>query len=1151
MPDRLGNVLDVRATRPKVGGRRSVLRHVPADDTSRPLDGFVGPSAPGHDDQKSKMRGVPMEATLDVASGAGGKGAPSYVVAIGASAGGLEALQRFFSYMPVDSGMSFVVVQHLAPDFRSLMDELLERHTKMAVHQVENNVALEADSVYLIPPRQEMIVSNGKLLLRERDVSEGLSLPIDIFMRSLANEYGERAIGIIMSGTGSDGSRGVRAIHEAAGLVLCQTPDTARFDGMPNSAITTGIVDAVLAPEEMPKTLLSFVANSDEQRAEFRAKRLDVEQDVFAPVFSLLDDKLGLDFSFYKPGTINRRIERRMALVNCETIDEYVQLLRVGGAEVRELYRDLLIGVTEFFRDPEAWIALRENVIPQLADRLSTQKELRCWVPGTATGEEAYTLAILLHEWATEERKPANLRIFATDVHRESIDFAGAGVYPAAALAHVSEERRGRYFTLRDDGSYQVSSELRRMVVFANQNVLKDPPLTRLDLVCCRNLLIYFRSAAQRRALSVFHFGLKVGGFLFLGPSETLGDLAEEFEIVDRRWKMYSKRRDIRLAAAIRETDLVLGLPGRLEPAESPILRSTVGGRDMNLIRAYDSLLDEYVPPSLLVNRAGMLAHTIGEATAFLKPPTGRTSLEVSNLVHPDLRMVVITALQRALKESRPVSYGGIRVSDPGQDRIVRIAARPLVNGRNAEFFLVSFEEVRAAGEPRLSVVEGGPGEGGDVPFDAATATSEHLSELEQELRYTKEHLQATVEELETANEELQATNEELMAANEELQSTNEELHSVNEELYTVNREYEEKIEELTRLTDDMDNLLASTEIGTIFLDEHMRIRKFTPSAARQFTLLSQDIGRPISHLNRNIECDEFQDELKRVLATGEGREHEVRHRDGSWFLMRLHPYRNEKHDVTGIIVTFVDIHALKQASQEVEQRNENLQSFAYAVSHDLQEPARMMIGFSELFERQYQDLVDEKGRSYLEQIREGGRRLRTMLEATLQFSRVITQGAPFREVALSAVVEEVRKRLAEKIATAAATIEVGKLPAVYGDDRQITRLLRELVDNAVKFRGPRPPVVRVDAERIEGMWRVSVSDNGIGLRPEDRESIFQIFRKLNPRAPLEGVGIGLAIARRIVERHGGEISCKDSPDGGAAIVFTLPAMPGGVDVEG
>ena len=829
---------------------------------------------------------------------------PTVIVGIGASAGGLEALEMFFDHMPVGSGLAFVVVQHLSPDFKSLMDELLSRHTEIHIHRVVDGMEVEADSIYLIPPKKEMIVSGGRLLLTDKDPGQSLTLPIDVFFRSLAQDMGNRSLGVILSGTGSDGSRGIRAIHEAGGLVFVQDPELAKFDGMPRSALDTGVVDYVRAPEELPAAILKHVAQPEHAELEEQPGGMVSEEGMNA-IFRILRDEYGIDFSHYKQSTVVRRVERRLQLNQSLDLEDYVEQLRDNSHEVNSLYKDLLIGVTEFFRDSEAFELLEKEVIPQLLERLPSRDELRIWIAGCGTGEEAYSIAILLDEAFTRRGRPNQVKIFATDVHRASLEFASAGVYEQTNLAKVSPERLSRYFVPRR-GHYHVCQELRKTIVFAPHNVIKDAPFTKLDLISCRNLLIYFQPLAQKKVLSLFHFGLKAGGVMFLGPSESPGEIADEFEAIDNHWKMFRKRRDVRLPADMR---LPLS-PGYLHPRPhaTPASPSGTGYPDMELLRAYDALLTEYVPPSLLVNSKRELVHTFGGAGRFIATPDGRMSHDVLEMVHKELKLVLTGALQRAAKEMLPVVYTGVRIESAEGEEELKVRVCPIsAHDSSQPYMLITLESVanrsRQEDEPEH--------------VDMRRASENQMRSLETELRYTKENLQATIEELETSNEELQATNEELVASNEELQSTNEELHSVNEELYTVNAEHQRKIAQLSQLTSDMDNLLESIDVGTVFLDRDLCIRKFTPRITEVFHILPQDIGRRIDSFASNIEYDDLVEDVAKVFESQQSEERQVRDRHGNWYLLRLLPYYSGQ-DVEGVVVTLIDVGQLKATESEL-----------------------------------------------------------------------------------------------------------------------------------------------------------------------------------------------------------------------------------------
>ncbi len=840
---------------------------------------------------------------------------PEYIVGIGASAGGLEALEQLFEKMPSQTGLAFVVVQHLSPDFKSLTDVLLARRTPIPIRSVENGMQVERDAIYLLPPRREMIIAEGKLLLTDKDPGPAMTMPIDHFFRSLAQDCGKRSVAVILSGTGSDGSRGIREVHDAGGLVLVQKPETAKFDGMPNSAEKTGVVDFLLSPEEMPQVLVNHVRKAGNGKAVLHPQAEPIgQEDGMDVLFRLLRGYSGIDFSHYRPTTVLRRTERRLQMHGLLSLPEYIQRLENDPEELTALYRDLLIGVTCFFRDREAFGALETLVLPELLHRArDTEEGLRFWVAGCATGEEAYSLAILVREGLEAAHLNLPVKIFATDVHRVSLELASTGVYPEASLADMSAERRARHFHRKGD-VYQVSPELRKLVVFAPHNVIKDAPFTKLDLISCRNLLIYLQPATQKKVLSLFHFGLRTGGALFLGPSESPGELGDEFEIVEGHWKIYRKRRDVRLSA-----DLRLAIPAGQAWPRPMLPPSSVGNGsqfDGLLLGVYDVLLSKYMPPSLLVNERRELVQSFAGANRYLKHREGRYSPDILEMVDPDLRMALTGALQRTLIEFKPVAYKNIRVTLPsGEEQLVNVAVEPIRSPRTGLVHaLISLEQ---AGK----VVTAPPPQ---EEINRSEASREQVRSLEADLRYTKENLQAAIEEMETSNEELQATNEELLASNEELQSTNEELHSVNEELYTVNGEYQKKIAELTELTTDIENLLASTQVHTLFLDRELRIRKFTPRIAETFNLLPQDIGRRIESFTHTMDHPTLMEEIQTVLRTANPVEKQIRDLRGNWFLLRLLPYRIGLA-VEGVVLTLIDIGNLKRLEVESRRMDQQL----------------------------------------------------------------------------------------------------------------------------------------------------------------------------------------------------------------------------------
>ncbi len=836
---------------------------------------------------------------------------PSHFVGIGASAGGLEAIETFFTNMRPDSGMAFIIVQHLSPDYKSLMVELLSKRTPMRVYRAEEGMPVAPNCVYLIPPKKNLTIFHGKLLLSEQDHSRGINLPIDVFLRSLAEDQGESAVGIVLSGTGSDGMRGIRAIKESGGMVMVQEPESAKFDGMPRSAISTGLADFILPPDQMPPQLLSYAQHPYVAKSE-RSKALITDEDGMTRIFALLREKTRVDFTYYKPSTVVRRIQRRMTVNQIHEIPDYVRYMESYPGEIQALYRELLIGVTSFFRDREAFDLLGENWLPQFMDG-EPSREIRFWVAGCSTGEEAYSMAILCREAMERTGRTHEVKIFATDIDRDAIMNAGNGLFPESIAADLCPSYLAKYFHRKNE-NFQISRTIREMVVFAQHNLIKDPPFTNIDLISCRNLLIYLQPVLQRKALEFFNFSLSPSGILFLGSSETTGEMADYFEPLNHRWKIYRSRGRRKPAGAAAEALSVAG------SRSSAIRAHQAGGlralraqeEDRIFERLLQSVSGDYVPLALVVNDQMELIHVLGDTEGYLKVPAGKVQNDVSKMIVGDLAIPVATGIQKCFKNYEEIRYSNIRLKSSNGTRTIQMRIKPLPEKKGQEPLAVVFIE---------EVVLQGPGKPSDSVhmFDVGRETQQRIDDLEQDLQFTKENLQATIEELETSNEELQATNEELLASNEELQSTNEELQSVNEELYTVNAEYQSKIMELTELTHDVDNLLASTRIATLFLDENLEIRKFTPEISHVYKLLEKDLGRPISHLSHRLVSADPLEIILSVHESGKPVERAVTTDDGRWYLLRALPYHIGPQTFSGVVLTFIDITQLRKAESALQ----------------------------------------------------------------------------------------------------------------------------------------------------------------------------------------------------------------------------------------
>lgn len=830
---------------------------------------------------------------------------PLYYVGIGASAGGLEALQDFFKFMPRDTGMAFIVIQHLSPDYRSMMDELLARHTAMAIHIAEDGMPVAPNAIYLIPPRKNLMLYHGKLYLEEQRSQKALNLPIDVFFRSLAADQGKKGIAVILSGTGSDGTLGIRAVKEAGGIIMVQDEQTAKFDGMPRSSISTGLVDFVLPPAQMGEALLNYVKHPFISNSKALEKNLPENMDTLTKINLILRDHIGIDFSYYKENTIARRLERRVSINRCHSLEEYLTFLIESDKEKETLYRELLIGVTRFFRDGEAFDSLKSNVLPYLDCR---KGHLRIWSAGCSTGEEVYSLAMICLEEMEKRRSNCELKIFATDIDRHALNVASQGLYPESIVADIDQEMLSKYF-IRLENGYQVKESLRKTVVFATHNLLKDPPFSRLDLMVCRNLFIYLKPEMQQKILNMFYYSLKPGGFLFMGNSETLGDMSEGFKTIDSKWKIYQYQEGFR-PPLMRDVQPLQAASIRQQLVPAVSTRS--GAESLRQSRLLENALEVYLPPSVIVDEQDRIVQVINDMNPFLQVRAGQFSNSILQHLPNDLSLYVSGLLRRLKQGQEHLVFENIEHVPGFENRQVAIEGRRLVLDQ-VRYYLISFREMSVTSTPVDQEV---------VHADRGQEMTRRVKELENELQISRENLQATVEELETSNEELQSSNEELIASNEELQSTNEELQSVNEELYTVNSEFQSKIDELTQANNDLTNLLHNTEVGAIYLDRNLCIRRITPVVKKITHLREADIGRPMAHITAIETYPDLMEDVNRVLENLQPIDREIVDEHGSAWFVRTRPYRTSYHAVEGILVTFVEISRQKHLEAEVHHCN-------------------------------------------------------------------------------------------------------------------------------------------------------------------------------------------------------------------------------------
>jgi two-component system, chemotaxis family, CheB/CheR fusion protein len=781
------------------------------------------------------------------------------IVGIGASAGGLETLNVFFSIMPPDSNMAFVVIQHLSPQYKSIMASIVGQHTRIIVEEIKDGTELKPNQVYLNPPGKNVAIFNRRLHLMEPLKTNAINMPVDFFFRSLSQDRGEKAIGIILSGTASDGTMGIKEIKGGGGMVMVQQPDTAKYDGMPKNAIQTGLVDFILPVEKMPETLIHYVKHPFlESLDKIKLAEPPVKNQI-QKIFALIRNRTGHDFSHYKPSTIARRVERRLAVHQITSLSDYLLYLQNNPAEIEALFKNLVIGVTSFFRDPEAYDVLIQEVLPELLIAKEPDTTIRFWVAGCSTGEEAYSLGMILFEAMDKVKKHFNVQIFATDIDTNALNTARKGIYLESIGADVSHERLNRFF-IKEPGILKVKKELRDIVIFSIQNIIKDPPFSRIDLVSCRNLMIYMDSVLQKKIIPLFHYILNPGGILFLGTSENIGEYTDLFQPLNFKCKIFERKKQLAGMVTAYPAGINYGIPQRDESdgKDSLPVMSEVQGI------AEKAILDEYAPAGVLINAKYEILHFVGKTDRYLAPPTGKPSFNILNMARADIKRPLTTTLHKAVQEKTNAFCKSVRINYNSAFCIVDISVKHMKDkGLPPGFLLVIFEDktpVKSADKKKTGALK-------------VKKQDTGLQSLEQELQSTREYLQATIEEMETSNEELKSANEELQSVNEELQSTNEELEtsreelqSTNEELATVNAELQIKVNESFKINNDLKNLLAATEIASIFLDIDLYIKRYTPAAANIISLIQTDIGRPLNDLKTSFPDVDLVDLARKVL---------------------------------------------------------------------------------------------------------------------------------------------------------------------------------------------------------------------------------------------------------------------------------------------
>jgi two-component system, chemotaxis family, CheB/CheR fusion protein len=860
-----------------------------------------------------------------------------YVVGMGGSAGSLEAFEEFFNNMPDNSGAAFVLVSHLDPTQKGVLPELIQRYTKMKVFEAKDGMKTSPNCVYVIPSNKDMAILHGTLQLLEPTAARGLRLPIDFFFKHLGQDQKERAIGIIVSGMGTDGTAGLKTIKENLGMVMVQEPESARYDSMPRSAIDTGLADYIEPAAALPSRLVGYL----KQPAMAIIRPVETEEAAMSDlqkIFVLLRGQTGNDFSPYKKSTILRRIERRMNVHQISTTAQYVRFLQHNPQEVDLLFKELLIGVTSFFRDPEAFSALEGKVVPELLKSREKERTIRVWVPGCSTGEEAYSVAIIFLECLAKLKIPADLKvqIFATDIDKDAVGRARQGIYPANIAADISRERLESFF-LKEDNRFQINKKIREMVVFAPHNVIMDPPFTKLDLICCRNLLIYLTAELQKKILALFHYALKPDGILFLGTSESIGRFTDFFSPVDIKWKIYKRLSSLRTPADTGDFALFYRNTAPAGIRNKPQVAELVPIPEI----ADRLLLENFTPPAALINDQGDIIYIHGRTGKYLEPPAGKANINIFAMAREGLRIELPSALREAKSQNKVITVKDVRVKTNGDFQTISLTVKPVFQpGTSQPLYLIVFQDV--ASLPKELVAAKGRGTAHSNIMDSNIELERQLKRTKEMLQSTSEEMQLSQEELKSTNEELQSTNEELQSTNEELSSSKEEMQSLNEELMTVNAELQAKISELIQANDDMKNMLNRTEIATIFLDSDLNIRRYTSEATKLFNLIATDIERPLSHIVSNLKYANLIADVRQVLDSLVFKEVQTEARDGHWYLLRITPYRTHRDTIDGVVINFTDITPLKKLEESLREEESHAQkalAFAEAIIETIREP--------------------------------------------------------------------------------------------------------------------------------------------------------------------------------------------------------------------
>lgn len=1206
------------------------------------------------------------------------------IVAIGASAGGLEAINAFFSKTMANHSVNpaYVIVLHLSPNYESLMVDLLARKTKLPVQQIKHNLRVEPGNIYIIPPDEQLILEDDLLKLNPRNKNTLIFHPINTFFEALAVQRKEKAVCVILSGTGKDGSLGLQKVKENGGLVVVSDPQYAKFDGMPKSAINTGMVDLVLSPTEMMQEILTYM-NLEENDSLALNQKIALDKQNLSRIFELIKSVTDVDFSVYKKNTVLRRIQRRIMVNQVANLKDYAELLYQNENEVVQLKNEFLIGVSSFFRDKAAFEILKEKVIPNVLKNIEKNKTIRLWCCGCSRGQEAYSLAILFNEYMLENKHTNQIKIFATDIDKAALEHANVGEYNISVVEDIPKPILEKYFKATSENTFKIVQKIRDRVVFAYHNILKDPPFTKIDMISCRNLLIYIEAEVQKKIMALFHYALNNHSYLFLGSSETLGSYkVPEAETIDKKHKIYRFKQSAKyLTTNLFEESFTpsnrkisYGATTAL-PIQSPKFME----RSLN-----SSLMKRYIPPTIFVNSKMELVHIFGNTKDYLTLPLNTIKLDFEDMIEESLKIAVTAGIKQCFQKHQPIYYTNVECNLNDKNKILDLEITPtFVENLDQSVVQVSF--INIADNIVEKVVSN--------TLEVDQYSKDRIADLEYQLRESRENLQSVTEEMETTNEELQATNEELLSANEELQSTNEELQSVNEELLTVNAEHQAKIGELTELNEDIYNLLNNINVSTIFLDKQLNIRRFTDALKLGLQVRNRDIGRPIKEINLKLKYDGFIENIQDVLATGNRFSKEIKTNKAQWIMMNILPYNNINDEITGVVITYYNITTLKNLNEVYQKtakeyldkeeklnlllqgypdlvlefdktynitgaivgkkyvshivrpgfdiqnvvgeniealdfmpfnlktafktsiddallkkidtkaivkveniegketyyelrtapldnenvtmvirdttelqiaqkkldkkvkelRNTNrklkqyidsnleLEKFAYIASHDMKEPLRGIISFSQLVKKKIEDREYDNIDEFIELIISSGQRMFKLTEEMLEYSKVETKDFNPQKIDLNKLINEITADFNVSIQSRKISIEKEDMGQFYGDELLIRETFFNLIGNAIKFNDKEEPKIEIKNKTTKTTYIYVIADNGIGINESYFDTIFLLFKRLHNKDDYNGTGLGLSICKKAIEKHKGIIKVNSKINEGTTFTISIP----------